>query len=61
MLFVVSHELGCLSGDLLENIIDERVHDGHGSLGDASLWVHLLEHSVDVDGERFNSLLLLGE
>ena len=58
MLFVVSHELGGLSSDLLEDIVDERVHDGHGSLGDSSLWVNLLEDSVDVDSERFDSLLL---
>ena len=60
VLLVVSDELGGLSGDLLEDIVDERVHDGHGSLGDAGLGMNLLEDSVDVDGEGFNSLLLLG-
>ena len=61
MLFVVSHELGGLSSDLLEDIVDEGVHDGHGSLGDSSLWVNLLEDSVDIDSERFDSLLLLDD
>ena len=61
MLLVVSDELGSLSGNLLEDVVDERVHDAHGSLGDSSLWVDLLEDSVDVDGEGFNSLLLLDD
>ena len=60
VLLVVSDESGTLSGDLLEDIVDEGVHDGHGSLGDSSLWVHLLENSVDVDGESFGSLSLGG-
>ena len=57
MLLVVSNELGGLGGDLLEDIVDEGVHDGHGSLGDTGLWVNLLQDSVDVDGEGFDSLL----
>ena len=60
VLLVVSDELGGLSGDFLEDIVDEGVHDGHGSLGDTGLGMNLLEDSVDVDGEGFNSLLLLG-
>ena len=56
MLLVVSNELGGLLGDLVEDIVDEGVHDGHGSLGDTDLWVNLLEDSVDVDGEGFGSL-----
>ena len=56
MLSVVSNESGALVGDLLEDVVDERVHDGHGSLGDAGLWVNLLEDSVDVDGEGLGSL-----
>jgi len=51
VLAVVSHESGGLSGDLLEDVVDERVHDAHGSLGDTGLWVDLLEDSVDVDRE----------
>ena len=57
MLLVVSDELGRLGGNLLENVVDEGVHDGHGFLGDSSLWVNLLEDSVDVDGEGLGSLL----
>ena len=49
VLLVVADETGRLRGDLLEDIVDEGVHDAHGSLGDSSLWVHLLEDSVDVD------------
>ena len=56
MLSVVSNESGALVGDLLEDVVDEGVHDGHGSLGDAGLWVNLLEDSVDVDGEGLDSL-----
>ena len=56
MLLVVSDESGGLVGDLLEDIVDEGVHDGHGSLGDTSLGVNLLEDSVDVDGEGLGSL-----
>ena len=60
VLLVVANKAGALTGDLLEDIVDERVHDAHGSLGDSGLWVHLLEDSVDVDGEGFGSLSLWG-
>ena len=60
VLLVVANKAGALAGDLLEDIVDERVHDAHGSLGDSSLWVHLLENSVDVDREGFGSLSLGG-
>merc|ERR1719324_1845745 len=52
---VVSDKSAGLGGDLLEDVVDERVHDGHGSLGDSGLWVNLLEDSVDVDGEGLGS------
>ena len=52
---VVSDELGGLEGDLLEDVTNERVHDLHGSLGDTSLWVNLLEDSVDVNREALNA------
>ena len=55
VLLVVSDKSAGLGGDLLEDVVDERVHDGHGSLGDSGLWVHLLEDSVDVDGEGLGS------
>ena len=57
VLLVVSDELGRLGSNLLEDVVDEGVHDGHGFLGDSSLWVNLLEDSVDVDGEGLGSLL----
>ena len=60
MLLVVADEAGALSSNLLEDIVDERVHDAHGSLRDASLWVDLLEDSVNVDREGFGSLSLWG-
>jgi hypothetical protein len=55
VLLVVADELGRLKGDLLEDVIDERVHNVHRSLGDADLGVDLLQHTVDVDGEGLNS------
>ena len=47
--------------DALKDIIHERVHDWHGFWWDASIWVHLFQHLVDVDAVRFLSppLLLL--
>ena len=48
-LLVVTGELGSLGGDLLEDVVDEGVHDGHGLGGDAGVGVHLLEDLVDVD------------
>ena len=54
---VVLDELGGFTGEFTEDIVDEGVHDGHGSLGDTGLWVNLLEDSVDVDGEGLGSLL----
>ena len=52
MLFVVSDELGSFSSDLLEDIINERVHDAHGLLRNANLRVNLLQSTVDVGVER---------
>jgi hypothetical protein len=40
-LLVVASQLGCLCGDLLENIVDEGVQDGHGLGADSGVWVHL--------------------
>ena len=56
VLLVISNELGGLDGNLLIDVVDEGVHDGHGSLGDTSVWVNLLEDSVDIDGEGLGSL-----
>ena len=55
---VVLDELGGFTGEFTEDVVDEGVHDGHGSLGDTGLWVNLLEDSVDVDGEGLGSSLV---
>ena len=47
-LLVVRRELGRLRGDSLEDVVDERVEDGHGLVGDTGVGVDLLEHLVDV-------------
>ena len=60
VLLVVADEAGGLAGDLLEDVVDEGVHDRHGLLGDTELWVNLLEHSVDVDREGLTAALLGG-
>ena len=49
---VVSQPAG-LSGDTLEDVIHEGVHDGHSLAGYTSVWVNLLEDLVDVDGVGF--------
>ena len=46
---VVVGKTGGLSSNPLENVVHERVHDGHGLGGDASVRVDLLQHLVDVD------------
>ena len=51
-LVVVSQPRGLCSNPL-KDVINERVHDGHGLGGDAGVWVDLLQHLVDVDGVRF--------
>ena len=56
-LLVVAGELGRFGGDLLEDVVDERVHDGHGLGGDAGVRVHLLEDLVDVRRVRLHALL----
>ena len=48
-LLVVARQAGGLGRDLLEDVVDEGVHDGHRLGGDPGLGVDLLEHLVDVD------------
>ena len=40
-----------LAANSIEDVVHERVHDGHGLGGDSLVGVHLLEHLVDVDSE----------
>ena len=48
-LLAVACQLGSLSGDLLELILDEGVQDGDGLGADAGVGVNLLQDLVDVD------------
>ena len=48
-LLVVPGQGGGLGGDLLEDVVDEAVQDGHGLGRDAGVGVDLLQHLVDVD------------
>ena len=56
---VVVGELAGLSGDPLEQVVDERVHDAHGLGRDSGVRVDLLQHLVDVDGVGLLPLALL--
>ena len=42
-LLVVCSQLRCLSSDALEDIVDKRVQDGHGTVGDTGIGVNLLQ------------------
>lgn len=55
---VVVSETGSLSGDPLEDVVDEGVHDGHALGADPGVGVDLLQDLVDVDGVRLLPLLL---
>lgn len=46
---VVVGQSRCLGSDALEDVVHERVHDGHGLAADSGVGVHLLQHLVDVD------------
>ena len=45
---VVVGEARGFSGEPLEDVIDKRVHDGHGLRGHTRVGVHLLQHLVDI-------------
>lgn len=47
---VVVSQAGRLTGDTLEDVVHEGVHDTHRLGGDAGVGVDLLQHLVDVDG-----------
>ena len=53
-LLVVGSELGGLSGDALEDVVDERVQDGHGAVGDTGVGVDLLEDCKDASANCAN-------
>ena len=56
-LVVEAAELSSLSSDTLEDVSDERVHDGHSAAGDTGIRVNLLENLVDVGRVGLNALL----
>ena len=59
LLLVIADEAGSFTGDLLEDVVNERVHDGHGFLGDTSFGVNLLQDTVDIDGESLDATLVV--
>ena len=60
VLLVVADETGWFAGDLLEDVVNEGVHDWHWLLGDTGLWVNLFKDTVDVDWESLTSSLSWG-
>jgi hypothetical protein len=56
---VESDELGWFKGDSFEGVVNERVHDVHGLLGNTNIGVNLLQYLEDIDSEGFWSLLLV--
>ena len=52
---VISNKSGGFLRKSVEGVRNERVHDGHGFLGNASFRVNLLENFVNVDTEGFDS------
>ena len=53
--FVESNKLWSFSGNSVEGIMDERVHNVHGLFGNTNVWVDLLKDFVDIDGEGLDS------
>ena len=50
---VVVSQTWSFSGNALEDVVDERVHDAHGLAGNSGIGVYLLENFVHVDAEAF--------
>ena len=46
---VVVGKTGRFASNALKEVVHERIHDAHRFARDAGVWVHLLEHFVDVD------------
>ena len=60
LLLVVPSEANGLVGQSVKRVVDERVHDHHCLLGDASLGVNLLKNLVDVRGEGLDVFAAVG-
>jgi hypothetical protein len=58
-LLVVAREPGGLLAELLEDVVDEAVHNAHRLAGDPNVRVHLLQHLEDVDLVRLGAPLRL--
>ncbi|KAJ1416873.1 hypothetical protein SESBI_17030 [Sesbania bispinosa] len=56
-LLVVASQTRCLLSELLEDVVDEVVHDPYGLAGNADVRVHLLQHLEDVNLVCFNAFL----
>ena len=54
-LVVVASQIDGFVRQSLEDIVHERVHDGHRTLADTHIGVHLLQHTVDVGRVRLQS------
>jgi hypothetical protein len=54
---VVVSETASFSGDALEDVVYEAVHDAHGLAGNTGVGVDLLEYLVDVDSITLLPLL----
>ena len=52
---VESDEFWSFSGNSVEGIVNEGVHDVHSLLWDSDVRVYLLEDFVDIDGEGLDS------
>ena len=46
-------ELRCFVGDLVEGISHEVVHDRNALLGNAGIWMNLLQYFINVNVVRF--------
>ena len=58
-LLVISRQLRGFHRDLLEDVVNERVHDRHRLRGDPGIRMHLLQDFVDVDLIRLDFFLRL--
>ncbi|WZZ21702.1 hypothetical protein YC2023_123089 [Brassica napus] len=57
-LLVVPRKLGTLTSELLEDVVDEAVHDPHRFARDSDVGVNLLQDLEDVDLVSLDALLL---